>query len=77
MKLKFSVCHKCKTFDHKILVRKLLDKYPDASFDVKCQSYCGPGSKNPFVAVNEIFIEADTIETLLDKVEKEVERILC
>ncbi len=73
MRLKFSICHKCKTFNHKELVKKLIASYPDAKFDVKCQSYCGPGSKRPFVAVNEVFIEADSLDELLEKVKNEVE----
>ncbi len=69
MKISFGVCNKCKSFNYKELVKELLARWPDAKFDVKCQSYCGPGSKQPFVSVNENFIEANDIASLVSKVE--------
>ncbi len=72
MKMHFSVCNKCKTFDYKELINILRDRYPNSTFDLKCQSYCGPGSIRPFVALNEQFIDANNIVELLIKVEKAV-----
>ncbi len=68
--IKFATCNKCNGFNHKELVSKLLVLYPDAKYEVKCQSFCGPGSNEPFVAINEVFITASTIDELLLKVEK-------
>ncbi len=77
MSLHFSVCQKCKTFDYKVLIGELRTQYPNATFDLKCQSFCGPGSIRPFLAVNERFIEADTIEELLEKTRELVRGELC
>ncbi len=73
MNLRFSLCNKCRTVDHKFLVLELRRIYPNASFEVRCQSYCGPGSINPFVAVNEVFISASNNQELLKKVCEHVE----
>lgn len=73
MNIHFSVCNKCKTFDYKELIKVLLEKYPSATFDLKCQSFCGPGSIRPFVAINENFIVADTVEGLLENIENFLE----
>lgn len=77
MNIHFSVCQKCKTFDYKVLINILREKYPNATFDLKCQSFCGPGSLRPFLAVNERFIEADSIEELLEKTEALIRGELC
>ncbi len=77
MTIHFSVCHKCKSFDYKSLIEVLRDKYPDATYDLKCQSFCGPGSLRPFVAINEVFIEAETIEALLEKIDQHIRGGLC
>lgn len=73
MKLHIATCNKCRTIDHKYLVKTLLEKYPDATFEVRCQSYCGPGSIEPFVAINEVFISAPTMELLIEEVDKYIE----
>ncbi len=72
MKIHFSVCNKCRTFDYKELINSLREKYPQATFDLKCQSYCGPGSIRPFVAINERFIDADDMDELLQKIDDAV-----
>lgn len=77
MKIHFSVCNKCKTFDYKILINSLIEKYPEATFDLKCQSYCGPGSVRPFVAINENFMDADNMEELIVKVDEFIRGEVC
>ncbi len=77
MKVHFSVCHKCKTFDYKYLIDVLRKNYPDATFDVKCQSYCGPGSVRPFVSINENFIDAENIDELIYKIDEFIRGNLC
>ncbi len=77
MKLHFSICNKCKTLNYKELIAILRTQYPDATFDLKCQSFCGPGSLKPFLAVNEVFIQADDIESLLYETERYIRSDLC
>ncbi len=73
MTIHFATCNKCRTIDHKFLVKELLKRYPEATFEVRCQSFCGPGSIEPFVAINEVFITAKTMELLIAKVEEYIE----
>lgn len=77
MQIHFSVCNKCKTFNYKEIINVLKDKYPTATFDLKCQSFCGPGSIKPFVAINEHFIIGDDLDDLLIKIETFLENELC
>ncbi len=73
MAIHFATCNKCRTIDHKYLVNELLKLYPDASFEVRCQSFCGPGSLEPFIAVNEVFISAKSMDVLIEKVVEYIE----
>ncbi len=65
--LNFKICNRCKTVDYKFLIGKLRELFPTATFNLKCQSFCGPGSNEPFLAVNEVYIQAKNVEELLEK----------
>ncbi|MFV0499312.1 MAG: DUF1450 domain-containing protein [Bacilli bacterium] len=77
MEINFSICSKCKTVDYKTIINDLRLKYPEAKFDVRCHSYCGPGSLKPFVAVNETFILGDDTQDLLKKVNEFIRGMEC
>ncbi|MFV0424369.1 MAG: DUF1450 domain-containing protein [Bacilli bacterium] len=59
------------------MIQILRKKYPYATFDLKCQSYCGPGSNKPFVAINEVFIDGSSLEELIENVEEHLRGNLC
>lgn len=65
--IEFGICNECKTMDAKRLVQVLQEKYPEATFNVGCQNYCGPGSLKPFISINERFIDADNFDDLVSK----------
>ena len=64
-------CTKCKRRGHLVaseLLPLLKKQYPHAEFEDQCLSFCGPGSKKPFVQVNGVLVFADTDEELLEKI---------
>lgn len=68
MKIKY--CDKCKRRGHLVkhqLIPKLQKQFPDAEFEVGCLSFCGPGSQQPFVFVDDELVYAKTDDELIDK----------
>lgn len=64
-------CTKCKRRGHLVsseLLPLLKKAYPDAEFEDKCLSFCGPGSKKPFVQINGALVFAETNEELMEQI---------
>jgi uncharacterized protein YuzB (UPF0349 family) len=66
----FKICDKCVGTNIKTIVPKLKELDPNAEIDIKCHSFCGPGSMKPFVIVNERTVFATTEDEVIEKVRK-------
>ncbi len=69
----YGICNKCKGSDVEELKKAILELDPQATFDVKCQSNCGPGMYEPFVKYNNKFYIGDDNEEVIELLEEDLE----
>lgn len=68
--IKINSCQICKSMKNQRMPEKLAMAFPEAQIHIKCQSYCGPGSREPFAMINDDIITAPTVDELINEIRK-------
>lgn len=69
----YGICNKCKASNVDELKKLILELDPNATFDVKCQSNCGPGMHEPFVKYDNKFYMGDDSLEVIEQLEEDLE----
>jgi len=70
----FKICNKCKAVNAPLLVEKIRKLAQDANIELGCVNACGIGMRKPFVILNDIFISADNLDELFEKIKEKIKK---